>query len=227
MIPTVLNGMITMMMAKFIMNDMPHAVGLSCNTWVNQAWKKLVAFAESHGIRVQEIVSKAVQTENISETALRNYKKLFGGYYMIAIGEASDNVVDSIYYYLKNGTAATVKALEKEEGKSFTEILKEARRDAGVPEDREVTRVPEPDSGYLGMLEGVVYASKAFLDGARVDKVLAIDSTMYIIHATEGIIQFIVPDYFGDLLLFMGGDVLDLLRGKTPDYYANKMLEEA
>lgn len=227
MISTVINGVIAALMAKFIMNDLPHAAGLSGNTWVDQAWGKLAVFAESRGIRVQEIISKAVQTENISETALRNYKKLFGGYYVIAIGEAPDSIVDSVYCYLKGGIAATRKALEEEEGKSFAEILKEARRDAGVPEDREVTSVPEPDSGYLGMLEGVIYAGKLFTNGTRANKVLAIDSTMYIIHATEGIIQFIVPDYFGDLLLFMGGDILDLLRGKTPSYYANKMLEEA
>ena len=60
MIPTVLNGMITLMLAKFILNDMPHASGLLANpsaadssSWDN-VWKSCVQAAKILGKELTE-----------------------------------------------------------------------------------------------------------------------------------------------------------------------------
>ena len=208
-----LNGMLTIMLAKFLLNDVPHAMGMYGTrlSWIVDAWRTLCDDALPYGLNINERMSKAIIDDNIDPASIKTYKMLLGGFYSMFKGTASDEMVNDMYCTLKNGIKWGKNYISRTEGMSFDNALKFYRREYGVPEEREPLLLSE-DMGYLGVLEGIAYVDRLYINGTRLDKVVAIDSTMYVVHTTEGILQFVLPVRWGESIAYLIADTLDWIR---------------
>jgi len=176
MIPQVLNGMIAIMLVKFMLNDVPHALGMSISPKQGNSsepgWEELLEYAESRGVPL-----KAMYWEDsavLSEDTLYNVRLAFGGYYLIATNRAPDRTVDRVYNYLKTELDKMIGEFSLgEDLDTYIEQLQyEART---ILESREMLRVV---TTALNLRR--VWFSKVL--PARLDKVLAIDATFHMMH---------------------------------------------
>lgn len=257
MIQTALNGMITIMLAKFMINDLPHAAGLLGNpgnpggkfferpalkgmmpklpeeargdflfyeyirdlvklgqvlseqdvqelwegyrgrcapkrsNWVNYGWMLLVEFTIPYNIYLDRMAKVGLADGSITHTGLQKYKTMMGGYYLMAIGEASSEVVDTIYGMIKGALSGTRQGILQVEGMSLDEFVKVLRREEGIPEDRLVL-VPPSGPGFLNALERQLWIEEKMRDGTRLDKVAAIDAVMHLEHEEGTYVGWII-----------------------------------
>lgn len=212
------SSVITLMLAKFILNDVPHAAGLtgaSALSWVQDAWDELSTAVSWSGGDLELMMSDAVKDDGLDQKSIDGYKMLLGGYYLVATGNASDRIVNDLYDHMSKGVEWGKETASLGEGMDFDTALRFYRKEYGVPEDREPV-MPSEDMGWLGVLEGIAYVDKLFKGGdSRSDKIIAIDSAMYVIHATEGILQFITPLMWGQGIAMLIAAVLGWLRAGT------------
>ena len=177
------NGMIAMMLAKFMSNDMPHTLGITSNEypWVSLAWQELCAYSNAHSVNLQAAYNRfiAVQhklgveypyldTEDVLQYLPPRSKRatdtrvLLSGYWLIANGEASDKVVDDVHFLLKYYEHGSRLAYEK--------IMSETYEDyAGEVADMAIL-------DFLPVRNAIREAT------ARTEKVLATDSFMHYTH---------------------------------------------
>lgn len=209
MIQQFFNGMIKLMLAKFILNDIPHTLGLSGSySWVESAWRKLDSYAVSYGIKFfspneayMSMVEHRMPVDNITGSLLpktvldylgmykrylekgplpnwtvptrrelENLRAYMAGYHMIAIGEASDKLVNDVYYLVKDRFLEFAAAYENsKKTKEMTEL------------DTLLDVLTGTDQWYKDLKT----AANLFIDGARVDKVIAIDAVAHLLHEYE------------------------------------------
>lgn len=218
MIQTVFNSMITIMLAKFMLNDVPHAfrfVEADSPSWMPRAWEELVLNMKAHGVDLDARMSEATTEDQLGTNDVSKYKMLLSGYYLIAAERANDVVVNDLYSFLRAGVAwGKQHAYEGigEKGMSFDEALRFLRREQGLPEEGEPVLYKVDDRGYLAIVESIAFVDRLFVDGGRANKIIAIDSTMSVIHATEGILQYVTPLRWGQGIAFVFVDVLDILQ---------------
>lgn len=189
MIEEFFNGMITLLLTKFMLNDVPHAAGmLGKHTWVEAAWNDLCDFLATEGRDLRGAVQQDLGENGLSTDAVNDLKIVTSGYFLIAIGEASNEVVNDVYNLLNSGIPQAKEGIASTAGMSYGDFLEKAIHEYGPPTAR-----PGTDWGLYGVILGVEAASRLFINGARADKVIAIDAVMTIQHVTEGVLQFILP----------------------------------
>lgn len=181
MIRDLTNGMITLMLAKFILNDVPHAMG---TVEGYPGWGKLLNFATNWGLSLSEAVQQDLADGQVTQVAVHNYKTVLGGYFLIASGKAPDSVVNGVYNVIKTHVAYDMSItydLYPHGGFTIHEAVKRLRREQGIPEDAPILRMPT-GVGYLPALERVLWLNRFFVNGTRADKAIAIDTAMHMVH---------------------------------------------
>ncbi len=233
-----MNGMIALMMAKFMMNDVPHALGFQNSSsfpWVNEAWYKLNAYAISHGIQFfspQEAYSSMIEhrmpvndikRKPLSDSVrsiilmyertlreeqpnwklptrqeLENLRAYMAGYHLIAVGEASDTVVNDVYYLIKD------------------RFLRFARAYESGPS--EVTEF-EVQTGTVQWYKDLKTTANLFIGDTRADKVIAIDAVAHLLHEYEP--RTLVEDLFAEshLLASFNGTPIWVALGQMFDIW--------
>ena len=185
MIQQTLNGMITLMLAKFVLNEVPHVMGLlddsgSSKSWVEPAWAKTCVFAQSYGVHLQSAYERfvliqpeldlqfpaiAALTPSIlpsSSVRAKDTKTLVAGYWLIANDLASDEVVNDVHLLLLTYYGKSEKAYMETMGMSYEEMAEETA-DFAL-------------EGFLPVL-GLIKSAKT-----RADKAIAIDAFMQCSH---------------------------------------------
>lgn len=182
------NTFIMMMLAKFMLNDLPHSLGLAgteanSESWRPVAWSRLLAFASSRSIPLREAVEADAGKGEVTIQALRNYRTVMAGYYLIAANSASTKVVNEVYRVIKRENDRDITRLYDIDGVNYTlqEAVKILRKEEGIPEDRTIAQVPT-GVGYLPALERILWLHSFFKDGTRLDKVIAIDAAVHMVH---------------------------------------------
>jgi len=176
-----MSGMVTIMMAKFMLNDVPHAMGVVGGY---PGWDKLLSFANNWGLSLAEAVQRDLTDAQVTQAAVHNYKTVMGGYFLIAGGKASDSVVDNVYSILKTHSMYDMSIsydIYPEGGYSIHEAVRKLRKEEGIPEDAPILQMPT-SVGYLPALERVLWLNSFFKNGTRADKVIAIDAAMHMVH---------------------------------------------
>ena len=181
MIQQTLNGMIAMLMTKFMLNDVPHAMGIAGKY---SGWGELLNFANNWGLSLAEAVQKDLADGEVTQAAVHNYKTVMGGYFLIATSSAPDSVVNSVYNAIKAHSMYDMNItydLYPEGEYSIHEAVKKLRKEEGIPEDAPILQMPT-GVGYLPALERVLWLNSFFKNGTRADKVIAIDAAMHMVH---------------------------------------------
>jgi hypothetical protein len=179
MIPAFFDMMAFMLMSKFMLNDVPHALGIIEDS--APGWSELVEFI---GPSLREAVDSDLMERIVTPTAAAEYKTVMGGYYLIATGSASDSVVDSVYKIIRDEVKADMNKtydLYPLGRHNIHESVRILRREEGLPEDRPIISMPT-GVGYLQALERILWLDSFMKDGSRADKVIAIDAAMHMVH---------------------------------------------
>jgi len=203
MIHEIAEGLIKLMLVKFMMNEVPHAAGIigASYPWVPAAWNRLNQYAISQRIQffspnegylatlerrmpIDDIKGGPL-SENVlhfmniyktltmhrlpniklpPKSAIEKIRVFMAGYHLIAIGEASNEVVDDVYYLLKKPFL------------KFHNDYETERRKAASLED---------ESYVIQWMKDLKTASSLFIDGSRADKVIAIDAVAHMLHEYE------------------------------------------
>lgn len=183
MLQTAFNSMITIMLAKFVLNDVPHALNL-LNGWLDGAWQDLNLYASSRGLFIELALKHDVDSavslgyfteEHINESVYR-LKVILSGYYLIAQSEASDEIIDYVFGFIKKLVVNT-RDFETHinQASSLDELIDRLRIEAGV--------IGETDVGYLGAMLRLKKISDVFSAATtRFDKVNAIETLMHMEH---------------------------------------------
>jgi len=183
MLQTVFNSMITIMLAKFVINDVPHALNLS-NGWLDEAWRDLKLYAGSRGLFIELALKHDVDSavslgyfteEHISESVHR-LKVVLSGYYLIAQGRASNEIVNYVFGFIKKLVINTRDfEISVNQVGSLDELIDGLRAETGI--------VGETDVGYLGALLRLKKISDVFSAAiTKFDKVNAIETLMHMEH---------------------------------------------
>lgn len=193
MIQPVVNAIMTILLARFILNDIPHALGIDIllkqGNPHEPGWEELLEYAESRNVPL-----KAMYWEDstmLSEKTLRNVRLVFGGYYLIATGRASDETVDKVHHYLKTELDRMIGEFPL--GEDLDTYMEQLRYEARtVPESHEMLRIV---TTALDLRR--VWFSKE--TPTRQDKVLAIDATFHMMHERGRYIMMFFVLYEGPL----------------------------
>ncbi len=171
MIQEVSNALVTMMLAKFLLNDVPHALGLTGSA-LRDAWsevKELLREPEA-SMQMEEALELGVREKSITPENLRKYKDLLSGYFLIAKERGSDEVVENTYRLAVEVWKRYLK---------FLALKPQELDEAGM----EVSRALE----------------MSYLSRTRLDKVVFIDAIFYYAHEGYHVIElaYAIPDYYG------------------------------
>lgn len=190
------NSLIYLLLAKFMLNDLPHAAGFlepagshnpigpfpTTRFWVEPAWRQLVEHCEAWGIMLEEAYQHDVEDPELGEAhpedkiiGLANYKTVMAGYWLIATGKAPDTVVDQVYSILKRLIQESVVVLEVGEGMPLDDFIGVLRAEVGQ-------QGTIHDMGYLGASLRIQYLRNSFINGPRASKVIAIDKVIHLQH---------------------------------------------
>jgi len=147
--------------------------------WAALAWIELCRFAKSKNINLKQ--SELEDLSVVKHDALVRYKKVMGGYYLIALGKAPSYVVDTVYSTIKSGLLSAVREIEETQKMPLDEFVRLLRREEGIPEYRKIYEAPVGE-GFLAACERVLWALSFMKDRSRIDKVIAIDSVIQMVH---------------------------------------------
>ncbi len=93
-------------------NSLPHAAGLlggnprstpGKRMWLDNAWDRVVQYAEAKDIDLKGSLDATIEEEAILDEDVVKYKTVLAGYYLIAVGDASDLVVNDVHALLVEG----------------------------------------------------------------------------------------------------------------------------
>lgn len=160
-------------------------------------WDELVSWTNNWGLSLAEAVQEDLADAQVTQAAVHDYKMVMGGYFIIASGKASDSLVDSVYDVIKTHIAYDMSItydLYPHGRFTIHEAIKRLRREQGISEDAPILRMPT-DVGYLPALERVLWLNKFFVNGTRVDKVIAIDTAMHMVHDEGSYIMVVLGQY--------------------------------
>ena len=104
MIQQALNGMLTIMLAKFLLNDVPHAAGLSDSIRESGEWQQMVLYLNTHGeiSSVGTYVDKLFEAaERAEERDARYWEKATLYFFRISTEEATDQEVNWLFGFLR------------------------------------------------------------------------------------------------------------------------------
>jgi len=193
MIQAAFNTVIYMMLARFMLNDMPHAAGIfdKQRDWVEHGWAMLTESVIPQGIYLNLIAERGLADSSITHSGLQKYKAIMGGYYLLFRGEAPDEAVDTIYGMIKEALLRTRQGFQRTEGMPFDDFVKVLRREEGVPEDRAVL-TPPSGAGYLAAMERQLWVESKMKNGTRLDKAIAIDAVMHLEHEEGSYVGWII-----------------------------------
>ena len=176
MIQEAFNGMITLMLAKFMLNDVSHMLNLG--TWRPGAIKLLNGYIMAHNIRPNVLTEIRKQADQISDP--EGLKTVIAGYYLTAIGTAKDFVVDDV----ANSMIAGLKEYAR------TGADEETIRGLGGVEAAHEYLVGFIDArapGFYDAYDSLVSAT------TRPDKAIAIDRIMHFQHEHGSVLT----EFFG------------------------------
>ena len=132
-----LNGIVTLMLAKFMMNDVPHAAGIyddplpyaTADPWWEKAWADAVGFKNKKINQIAPPLDEAMEqfsnedlpsmlrsTPSTTRKRVKDIKKIIGGYFWIATEKAPDVVVQDVFNLLNAGTMSSLSETIKEYG---------------------------------------------------------------------------------------------------------------
>ena len=163
MISNFANGMLAMMLTKFMMNDVPHRLLFNCNRigWAEAAWEQLLTFLRSKGFDVVTFVELAKSVKKSEE-----FKKALSGYFLINAGKAPYYVVEDAFNILKA---------------EFMESI--GRYEDFFPTREATVENLEKD------LPGIKTVYELFsVAPTRLDMLIAIDAVMHLAHVSEAYI---------------------------------------
>ena len=139
MIQQVGNALLTMMFAKFMLNDVPHAIGLENESWVDRGLSELHlslrgAVPPSDMPYIDEYFNSG-KLKPIVESTLKKY---IVGYYLIATSRHDSTTVDKTYRAIKSiwrvfkvwiSTGKLEREVEKEDAEFMRGDIEEAISD--------------------------------------------------------------------------------------------------
>ena len=175
MVQEALNGIITLMLAKFMLNDVPHALGISGTS--EPGWNGLLAYAELKNIPLE--AAYLAEHTTLPKQTLDNVKLAFGGYYLIAIGKADDRTVSRVYHLLKTELDSMINEFIQQRDvdnldiDTLVSILQDEAHTS--KESQETLRIMT-----FALDVRRVWFGKAYPD--RQDKVFAIDALFHMMH---------------------------------------------
>jgi len=192
-------GAVTSLIAtKYIMNDVPHALGLlapySLQT-SNKAWEEVLAFMEANNVRLRTLYEQWVERLPPSwEHLAKDYRDFMSGYYLLATGRATDEIVDELYTFSKT-------------------VLQTARR--SLMDVMEVKRLEDVSPTTFPWVTKFRKLFEYMRNGTRADKVIAIDATVHFEHDQGLLLAYYFRLTWWELLQEPTFRFLELLAGRN------------
>ena len=221
MIQQLLNMTWALVIAKLMLNDVPHLLDNFTASWVDNAWvnllqymkstehKKELVFAKPLGEafkRAEDLITgKLPEVYNpydpMTPRDLRDLKTVLAGYYLIAEGQASDKVVEDVFRILKERLDIVNKEFSDEEW-AGVDLVTYANM---PPSEQEEVNAEEWWYDVARAYEIMVSAK------TRTDKVVGIDAMMHAAHTHGPALSYLFVGLYETELEWAVRDMLDRL----------------